>query len=93
MIQRSANPGEQNKSFSLIDETVLDAPEKVRVNENVVIDFRELAFSTQEVSDFEYTFLRNLAAAAPTEEINGKSNRLLIEKYHGVQRSLSDFED
>lgn len=78
MIKRSANPGE-NTSFSLLDETALETG--------------DLIFTTEEVSRFDYTFLRNLAANARSEEINGKSNRLVIETYYARQRTLTDFEE
>lgn len=77
MIQRSANPGE-NTSFSLLEETALETGDMI--------------FTTEEVSNFDYTFLRNLAANANSEELNGKSNRLIIETYFARQRTLKDFE-
>lgn len=77
MIQRSANPG-QNKSFSLVDETALDTG--------------DLILTTEEVEKYDYQVLRNLAAQANTDEVNGKSNKLLIQKVFGRQATLNDYE-
>lgn len=76
MIQRSANPG--SSSNSLLDETADETGDPI--------------FTTEEVKRFQYTVLRNLAAQANTSEINGKSNRLLIEHYYARQKTFGDFE-
>lgn len=76
MIQR-ADPSERGGGFSLLDETADQTGDPI--------------YTTAEVERFHYTVLRNLAARAQSDEVNGKSNRLLIEKYFGRQRTLTDY--
>jgi len=67
-----------NGSLSLVEETAVDTGDMI--------------FTTEQVNEFSYQMLRNLASEANTNCINGKSKKLLIQCYYGRQRTLSDYE-
>jgi hypothetical protein len=50
-----------------------------------------LIFTQQQLDQMSNTMLRRLAAAADTDEINGKSVKLQIQSYLRCQASLSDY--
>lgn len=52
----------------------------------------DMCFTEDELDQFSYPMLRNLAAHAETDEINGKSNKLEIRSYFRCQRSLREYE-
>jgi hypothetical protein len=67
-----------NGSLSLVEETAVDTGDMI--------------FTTEQVNEFSYQMLRNLASEARTNEINGKSQKLLIQQYYGRQRTLTEYE-
>jgi len=56
------------------------------------IDNGDLIFTKSEFENLHYQYVRNLAAEANTDEINGKSNRLEIQSYFVCQRALDEFK-
>jgi len=70
-------------SLSLVDETALDDP---------VCRDRNLIFTADEFENLDYQFVRRLAAQAESDEVNGKSDKILIKSFYVCQHTLSDFE-
>jgi len=67
-----------NGSLSLVEETATDTGDMI--------------FTTEQVNEFSYQMLRNLASEANTDCINGKSNKLVIQQYYARQRTLGEYE-
>jgi hypothetical protein len=67
-----------NGSLSLVEETAVGTGDMI--------------FTTEQVNEFSYQMLRNLASEANTDCINGKSNKLLIQTFYGRQRTLGEYE-
>lgn len=51
----------------------------------------DMVFTTEETKQFDTNFLRNLAANANTDAVNGRSTRLEIISYYGRQMTLGDY--
>lgn len=49
-------------------------------------------FTSRELERFDYQLLRNLAANANTEAINGKSPMMIVKSYFRCQHTLDEFE-
>jgi hypothetical protein len=60
------------------------------VNETAIAT-GDMIFTADEFDNLHYQFIRNLAAQAKTDEINGKSNRLEVRAYFVRQRTLPEF--
>jgi len=67
-------------NLSLVDETAVDTGDG------------HLIMTPEAFDNIDPQFRRRLAAAANTDEINGKSTALETRFYFARQRSLSDFE-
>lgn len=61
------------------------------VNETAV-ENGDLVFTTEELQDFDIMLLRNLAAEASTDAINGKSTKYEIVEYFRCQRNISEYD-
>lgn len=53
----------------------------------------DLIFTQEQLERMSNTMLRRLAAAANTDEINGKSVKLQIQSYLRCQHSLNDYNE
>lgn len=53
----------------------------------------DLIFTQEQLDRMSNTMLRRLAAAANSEEINGKSVKLQIQSYLRCQHSLTDYNE
>jgi predicted ThiF/HesA family dinucleotide-utilizing enzyme len=56
------------------------------------IDNNDMIFTKERFGNFHYQFIRRLAAAADTDEINGKSDRFVVQSYFVRQRTLTEYE-
>jgi len=70
-------------SLSLVDETALDDP---------VCRDRNLIFTADEFENLDYQFVRRLAAQAESDEVNGKSDKIIVRSFFVRQHSLFDYE-
>jgi hypothetical protein len=70
-------------SLSLVDETALDDP-----------TCRELGliFSKEEFEGFDHQFKRRLAAMAESDEVDGKTDGIILRSFFVRQKTLTDFE-
>jgi hypothetical protein len=71
----------------------VDTPlsELALVNETA-LETGDMVLTAHEFDNLHYQFIRNLAAEANTDEINGKSNKLEVREYFVRQRMLSEYE-
>lgn len=53
----------------------------------------DLIFTQEQLDRMSNTMLRRLAAAANSDEINGKSVKLQIQSYLRCQHSLTDYSE
>ena len=72
--------GDPIDSLSLVDETAIETGDT------------ELIFTKEQFQNFDHNFIRNLAANANTDCVNGKSNRLELQSFFVRQRSLKEYE-
>lgn len=72
------------QDLTLVDETALDDPECRAL---------DLIFTAEEYEALDYQFKRRLAAAAASDEINGKSDGMLMRSFFVRQTSLDEFSD
>jgi len=68
-------------SLSLVSETAVDA------------DDSDLVFTPDDFDNFDAQFKRRLAAAADSDEVNGRSTKLEQRAYHVGQHTLDEFLD
>lgn len=71
-------------SLSLVDKTALDDP--------VCLE-KGLIFTPEQFERFDYQYVRRLAAATETDEVNGKSDKFIVRSFFVRQHSLSEWEE
>lgn len=69
-------------SLGLVDENCVTAGEP-----------EDMIFTTEQVASFDTKVIRRLAAAAESDEIHGKSTKLLMQAYFKGQYTLNDFAE
>lgn len=77
----SADPFTPTSELSIVNETALTEGN------------HDFIFTSEQLKEFDTHLLRNLAAHANTDEVNGKSTALEMQAYFRCQRSLSEFAD
>jgi len=68
--------------LSLVDETALDDP---------ACRARDLIFTGDQFDDLDYQLKRRLAAATDSDEINGKTDSMVMRSFFVRQRTLDEF--
>lgn len=68
-------------------------PSRMGLVEETALDTGDPVFTKEQLENFAYPLLRNLAAHANSDCINGKSNKLEVVDYYAVQYSLGEFEE
>lgn len=70
-------------SISLVSETALDDP---------VCREQGLIFTREQFDKLDYQYKRRLAAVANSDEVNGKTDFMVLQAFFCRQKSLSEFE-
>jgi hypothetical protein len=78
-------------TLRLVQETACDYDFEKLCVDDLDIQFGDLRFTRAQLQAMDSQFLRRLAAAVESDEINGKSTRLEIESFFAVQSTLSDY--
>lgn len=71
------------RDLSLVEQTALDDP---------ACRERGLIFTREQFDALDYQLKRRLAAETATDEINGKSDGMVMRSFFVRQYSLADFE-
>ena len=79
-------------NLRLVQETAADYDFQELCVDDLDIQFGDLRFTRQQLEAMDSQFLRRLAAAVESDEINGKSTRLEIQSFFGVQSTLADYD-
>lgn len=78
--------------LSLVNETALDREFDQLTDFDAHKDWGDLRFTQEQLDQMSNQMLRRLAQHADTDEISGRSVKLEIKEFFGVQRSLSEYE-
>lgn len=55
------------------------------------LDNGDMIFTPEQFDNFDYQYIRRLAANADTDEINGKSDQIIVRSYFVRQHTLSEY--